>query len=85
MPYAEDMMPTALSHSRFWSFVQERPLVAAGIGVAFGAFLATLLPPTRTENDMLGEASDQVRRRARHAIKDEAEHLRGAANRSADS
>lgn len=85
MPYAENITPTALSNSRLWGFVQERPLVAAGIGLAVGAFLAALLPPTRTENQMLGEASDEVRRRARSTVKEEAEHLKAAANRTADT
>jgi ElaB/YqjD/DUF883 family membrane-anchored ribosome-binding protein len=85
MPYARDIMPSTPANSRFWAFVQERPLVAAGLGLAIGAFLATLLPPTQTENQMLGEGSDEVKQRARAAVKEAAEHLKAAANRTADA
>lgn len=85
MAYAQDIVPTSFSTSRFWTFVQEQPLVAAALGLAFGAFLAALLPRTRTENAMLGGASDELKERARAAAKEEAENLKAVASRTADA
>ena len=43
------------------SFVTEQPLLCAAIGVAIGAALASLLPSTETEDQLMGEASDAVK------------------------
>jgi len=43
------------------SFISEQPLLCAAIGVAVGAAIATMLPPTETEDEWIGEASDAVK------------------------
>lgn len=84
MPLADSAVSTFQS-SRFRSFIQDRPLVAAGLGLAVGAVLAGILPATRTENRMLGEASDEMKHRARIAAKTEAEKLQATASRTIDA
>lgn len=40
-------------------FYRGQPALAGSLGVAIGAALGALLPPTEVEDDMLGEASDR--------------------------
>jgi hypothetical protein len=42
-------------------FAQQQPLIAGAVGIAIGAALAALLPRTRTEDSLMGEASDSVK------------------------
>ena len=50
----------------FVTLCKEQPIVLAGIGVALGATIGALLPTSTTENRLMGEASDDVKARARH-------------------
>lgn len=50
----------------FNHLLQEQPLALGAIGIALGALLAASVPPTRREDEMLGEASDQMTDRLRH-------------------
>jgi len=47
------------------TLMHEQPMLMAGIGLAVGAAIAALLPVTRTENRLMGEASDRMKRRVR--------------------
>lgn len=49
------------AYDRGSTFVQDHPLVVAAIGVGIGAALAAWLPRTRTEDSLLGEASDSLK------------------------
>jgi len=44
---------------------REQPLVMAGIGIALGAAIGAMLPPTDAENRLLGDSSDQLKARTR--------------------
>jgi len=44
----------------FNQLLQEQPLALGAIGIAIGALLAAAVPPTRREDEMLGEASDRL-------------------------
>lgn len=55
------------------NFLQEQPLVLAGAGLAIGAALGTLFPVTRTENELLGETSDAIKRTAKEAAEEQLE------------
>lgn len=39
-------------------FYRDQPLIAGSLGIAIGAALGALVPPTEIEDDMLGEARD---------------------------
>jgi Protein of unknown function (DUF3618) len=64
--------------------VNEQPLLAASIGVAIGAALAILLPPTETEDQLMGEASDAVKGRASQVGSDALESAKHVASKVAD-
>ncbi len=44
--------------------LQEHPLVLGTVGFAIGAAIAAALPPSRREDELLGDTSDDLRRRA---------------------
>lgn len=50
----------------FNHLLQEQPLALGAIGIALGALLATSIPPTRREDEALGEVSDRMTDRLRH-------------------
>lgn len=50
----------------FNQLLQEQPLALGAIGIALGALLAAAIPPTRREDETLGEASDRVTDQLRH-------------------
>ena len=52
---------------RTFGFLQDQPLLLGALGISVGALLAALLPPTRTEDELVGGWSDRVRDRARRA------------------
>jgi ElaB/YqjD/DUF883 family membrane-anchored ribosome-binding protein len=54
-------------------FCKSQPLVLAGIGMALGAIVGALIPPTETEDQLMGETSDQLKDQAREAANDEYE------------
>ncbi len=43
----------------------EQPLALGAIGLALGALFASALPPTRREDELMGETRDQMKERAR--------------------
>jgi Protein of unknown function (DUF3618) len=53
---------TALASGRdFMDFCRDQPLVLAGIGLAVGAAIGALLPRTKAEDELMGEASDELK------------------------
>ena len=55
----------AASSRNLMGFLQEQPLVLAGIGLAIGAMLGTSLPATELEDQLMGEASDAAKGEAK--------------------
>lgn len=51
-------------------FCREQPLVVAGLGLAIGAALGALLPASELENRVMGDASEEARRKARELASD---------------
>ena len=47
------------------NFCREQPMLVAGLGVAIGAALAAMIPASRTERRVMGEASRNVQNRVR--------------------
>lgn len=58
--------------------LREHPLVMSGLGIALGAALGALIPPTAVEDKLLGEKSDQAMSKATEVLtnKYEEEHDR---------
>jgi Protein of unknown function (DUF3618) len=59
---------------------EEQPLVLGAIGLAIGAALGAALPPTETEDELMGETRDKALRRATRAGREQAGKLREAAS-----
>jgi len=55
----------AASGQNVLGFLQEQPLVLAGIGLALGAVLGAALPSTAAEDRLMGEASEAAKRDAK--------------------
>jgi len=49
------------SSRSFMAFCREQPLVLAGIGIALGAAVGAILPPTDTEDQLMGKTSDDAK------------------------
>ena len=63
------------------NFLQEQPLVLAAAGLAIGAALGAMFPATRTENELMGEASDNIKKRAKEVAEEQMEKGREFAGR----
>jgi hypothetical protein len=63
------------SDGALMNFCREQPMLVAGIGIAVGAALGAMIPPSRAETRVMGEASREARERATAAA---AEGLRAA-------
>jgi chromosome condensin MukBEF complex kleisin-like MukF subunit len=48
-----------------FDFCRDQPLVLAGLGIALGAAVGASFPSTETEQQLMGEASDEVKERTR--------------------
>ncbi|HEX5515609.1 MAG TPA: DUF3618 domain-containing protein [Gammaproteobacteria bacterium] len=49
----------------FDTMLREQPLLLGALGIAVGAALGALIPPTREEDELMGEASDRLTREAK--------------------
>lgn len=67
------------------SFVNEQPFLCAALGLAAGAALAAVLPPTRTEHELMGEASDTVKGAIGEAASESVEAAKSGAGRVAQN
>jgi hypothetical protein len=52
------------------NFCREQPMLVAGLGVAFGAALAAMIPASRVERQAMGEASRRVQDRIKETASD---------------
>jgi hypothetical protein len=67
------------------SFIQENPIVSGAIAVALGAALALMIPPSRRERELIGEASDEVRSSVREAVKEKVERAKDVVATTAEA
>lgn len=51
---------TEVVKSQFDHLLKEQPLVMAALGIALGAAIGAMLPSTRKEDELLGDASDRL-------------------------
>jgi len=63
----------------FLDFCKEQPLVLAGVGLALGAALGAALPSTKTEDELMGETSDQLKERAQALAAEQYEKTKSVA------
>ena len=59
--------------------VERNPLLVAGVGLLIGGLIASALPRTDIEDDLVGDASHAVKRRAQTAASQGFDKVRGAA------
>lgn len=52
------------------NFCREQPMLVAGLGVAFGAALAAMIPASRVERETMGDASRRMQDRAKETASD---------------
>jgi ElaB/YqjD/DUF883 family membrane-anchored ribosome-binding protein len=69
---------TAAASRDMLQFCKTQPLVLAGIGMALGAILGALIPPTETEDRLMGESSDQLKDQARDIAEDQIQQAKSA-------
>jgi hypothetical protein len=71
------------------SFIQENPIIAGALAIALGAALALMLPPTRRERKLIGEASDEVKASVREGLEETVDRakdvVRSATEAAADA
>ncbi|HUG76507.1 MAG TPA: DUF3618 domain-containing protein, partial [Burkholderiales bacterium] len=65
------------------SIVREQPLALGAIGIAIGAALAAALPRTRKEDELMGEASEQLTEKAKEAGKEQLGKTQDVAKKAA--
>ncbi len=68
----------------FLDFCKEQPLVLAGVGLALGAALGAALPSTKTEDELMGETSDQLKERAQALAAEQYEKTKSVAEHAYD-
>jgi ElaB/YqjD/DUF883 family membrane-anchored ribosome-binding protein len=59
-------------------FLKDQPLVLLGAGLALGAALGAGLPATEVENNLMGEASEQVKKQTKEAASDRLDKAKAA-------
>ena len=52
------------------SFVQENPIISGALAAALGAALALIIPSTRRERKLVGEASGEIKASVREAVEE---------------
>jgi hypothetical protein len=74
---AEDVMSDSIRS--LIRVLEEQPLVSAALGIAVGAAIGASLPVTETESRVMGEASENLRSRAREFAQEQAEKVKTVA------
>jgi ElaB/YqjD/DUF883 family membrane-anchored ribosome-binding protein len=78
-------MSSALDSTRgIANFMQEQPIVLAGIGVAIGAIIGAMLPTTRTEERYMGPAAQSLKDDAREMAREQWERGKNLAEEGWD-
>jgi hypothetical protein len=58
--------------------IEQNPLLVAGVGLLFGGLIASALPRSEFEDDLVGDTSDAAKRRAQTAASQGFEAAKGA-------
>jgi hypothetical protein len=65
--------------------MHEQPLLLGFLGIAAGAFLGAMLPPTRQENALFGETSDRLKQQAVETGREQLQKARNVAESAAEA
>jgi ElaB/YqjD/DUF883 family membrane-anchored ribosome-binding protein len=76
---------TAQSGDALVNFCREQPMVVAGIGLAIGAMVGSLLPTSETEDRLAGEASDRAKESAQNFAREKYENAKNVGERAFDA
>ena len=83
---ASGVASSATSSGRaFFDFCREQPLVLAGIGVAVGAALGAMLPPSEAEDQLMGEVSDEFKEKAQHFASEQVEKAKAVGEHASEA
>jgi hypothetical protein len=66
-------------------FCRDQPLVVAGVGLAVGAAIGALLPRTQAEDELLGEASDELKEQTKEFAGQQLEKAKKVGERAYDT
>ena len=64
------------------ALVRDQPLVLVGLGLAVGSILGALLPGTKTEDQLMGEASDDLKESGAEVAEQQVDNLKTTAERA---
>jgi ElaB/YqjD/DUF883 family membrane-anchored ribosome-binding protein len=70
---------TAVASRDFLQFCRTQPLVLAGLGMALGAVIGALIPPTETEDQLMGQTSDRLKDQAADVAEEQYERAKDIA------
>jgi Protein of unknown function (DUF3618) len=70
---------TAGASRDFLQFCRTQPLVLAGLGMALGAVIGALIPPSETEDQLMGQTSDRLKDHAADVAQDQYERAKDIA------
>jgi hypothetical protein len=62
----------------FFQTIEQNPLLVAGVGLLFGGLIASALPRSEFEDDLVGDTSDAAKRRAQTAASQGFDAAKGA-------
>jgi ElaB/YqjD/DUF883 family membrane-anchored ribosome-binding protein len=72
MSSAMDSVSSAMPNTRsIANFMQEEPMVLAGVGIALGAIIGAMIPSTDVEERYLGPTAEAAREQARAAAREQ--------------
>ena len=70
---------------RAYESMREQPLLMGALGIAIGAAIGAMLPPTRREDELMGEARDRVASRTREQVTEQLDKGKKIAQRAGEA
>jgi uncharacterized protein YukE len=76
---------TAQTGQSIAEFCRDQPLVVAGLGLAIGAALGAALPASELEDRVMGDASEDAKRKVREIASDTVDKVQAVGERAVDA
>jgi hypothetical protein len=85
--YAARQVPTRVGSAAqsAGNFIQENPIISGAIAIALGAALALMIPSSRRERRLIGEASDEVKASVRETVEEKVERAKDVVRTAAEA